>query len=142
MRADGAVVVLVSIQHGIDGVNPIYHETIKVCDSLYLFSRTSDLTSMDMKVLYTLPQSVGIVGGCPSSSYYLVGSQAENLFYLDPHHTHTQCLYHLSCTNPPHPHSRPQSSWKPNRSSTAKSRKRKEPRAHVHADVPFPSSVA
>ncbi|KAH9920526.1 uncharacterized protein BXZ73DRAFT_91912 [Epithele typhae] len=36
--------------------------------------------------LYTFPQSVGIAGGRPSSSYYFVGSQADNLFYLDPHH--------------------------------------------------------
>ncbi|KAF8063439.1 hypothetical protein FPV67DRAFT_1654673, partial [Lyophyllum atratum] len=48
------------------GVNPIYYETIKL--------------------LYTFPQSVGIAGGRPSSSYYFVGSQADNLFYLDPHH--------------------------------------------------------
>ena len=40
-----------------------------------------------MKALYTLPQSVGIAGGRPSSSYYFVGSQADNLSYLDPHHT-------------------------------------------------------
>lgn len=30
---------------------------------------------------------MGIAGGRPSSSYYFVGSQADNLFYLDPHHT-------------------------------------------------------
>ena len=42
---------------------------------------------MNPKVLYTLPQSVGIAGGRPSFSYYFVGSQADNLFYLDPHHT-------------------------------------------------------
>lgn len=40
-----------------------------------------------MKALYTLPQSIGIAGGRPSSSYYFVGSQADNLFYLDPHHS-------------------------------------------------------
>ena len=40
-----------------------------------------------MKALYTFPQSVGIAGGRPSSSYYFVGSQADNLFYLDPHHS-------------------------------------------------------
>jgi hypothetical protein len=80
---DRAVVVLIGIRLGIEGVNPIYYETIKVCDSLRLFSR---LTSI-MKALYTFPQSVGIAGGRPSSSYYFVGSQADNLFYLDPHHT-------------------------------------------------------
>lgn len=37
-------------------------------------------------MLYTFPQSVGIAGGRPASSYYFVGSQADSLFYLDPHH--------------------------------------------------------
>ncbi|EMD42359.1 ATG4-like protein [Gelatoporia subvermispora B] len=63
---DRAVLVLVGIRLGLDGVNPIYYDTIKA--------------------LYTFPQSVGIAGGRPSSSYYFVGSQADNLFYLDPHH--------------------------------------------------------
>ncbi|KAH0826422.1 cysteine protease required for autophagy [Lanmaoa asiatica] len=61
-----AVLVLIGIRLGIDGVNPIYYEPIKA--------------------LYTFPQSVGIAGGRPSSSYYFMGSQADNLFYLDPHH--------------------------------------------------------
>ena len=46
-----AVVVLIGIRLGIGGVKPIYYETIKVCDSLHLFSRGFDLTSMNMKVL-------------------------------------------------------------------------------------------
>jgi len=33
---------------------------------------------------YTRSQSIGIAGGRPSSSYYFVGSQADNLSYLDP----------------------------------------------------------
>ncbi|KAF8431945.1 peptidase family C54-domain-containing protein [Boletus edulis BED1] len=60
------VLVLIGIRLGIEGVNPIYYEPIKA--------------------LYTFPQSVGIAGGRPSSSYYFMGSQADNLFYLDPHH--------------------------------------------------------
>jgi len=60
------VLVLIGLRLGLDGVNPIYYDTIKE--------------------LYTFPQSVGIAGGRPSSSYYFVGSQADNLFYLDPHH--------------------------------------------------------
>ncbi|CAL1697204.1 unnamed protein product [Somion occarium] len=63
---DRAVLVLIGHRLGIDGVNPIYYDTLKE--------------------LYTWPQSVGIAGGRPSSSYYFVGSQADNLFYLDPHH--------------------------------------------------------
>jgi cysteine protease ATG4 len=79
------VVVLIGIRLGIEGVNPIYYETIKVCDPVHIFFTCVWLTSM--KALYSFPQSVGIAGGRPSSSYYFVGSQADNLFYLDPHHT-------------------------------------------------------
>ncbi|GLB41114.1 putative cysteine protease [Lyophyllum shimeji] len=63
---DRPVLLLIGVRLGLDGVNPIYYDTIKL--------------------LYTFPQSVGIAGGRPSSSYYFVGSQADNLFYLDPHH--------------------------------------------------------
>ncbi|KAF8054328.1 peptidase family C54-domain-containing protein [Lyophyllum atratum] len=63
---DRPVLLLIGVRLGLEGVNPIYYETIKL--------------------LYTFPQSVGIAGGRPSSSYYFVGSQADNLFYLDPHH--------------------------------------------------------
>ncbi|KIP05763.1 hypothetical protein PHLGIDRAFT_107790 [Phlebiopsis gigantea 11061_1 CR5-6] len=63
---DRAVLILIGHRLGLDGVNPIYYDTLKT--------------------LYTWPQSVGIAGGRPSSSYYFVGSQADNLFYLDPHH--------------------------------------------------------
>ncbi|KAL7413724.1 peptidase family C54-domain-containing protein [Mrakia frigida] len=62
-----AVLVLVGVRLGLDGVNPIYYESVKN--------------------LFTFPQSVGIAGGRPSSSYYFLGYQAESLFYLDPHHT-------------------------------------------------------
>jgi len=41
----------------------------------------------DSQTLFTFPQSVGIAGGRPSSSYYFVASQANSLFYLDPHFT-------------------------------------------------------
>ncbi|KAI6044613.1 cysteine protease required for autophagy [Pisolithus marmoratus] len=63
---DRAVLVLVGIRLGLKGVNPIYYGAIKA--------------------LFTFPQSAGIAGGRPSSSYYFLGSQADNLFYLDPHH--------------------------------------------------------
>ncbi|KAH7104204.1 peptidase family C54-domain-containing protein [Auriculariales sp. MPI-PUGE-AT-0066] len=64
---DRAVLVLVAQRLGIEGVNPIYYE--------------------NLKTIFTFPQSVGIAGGRPSSSYYFVGSQGSALFYLDPHHT-------------------------------------------------------
>ncbi|KIY68678.1 hypothetical protein CYLTODRAFT_395071 [Cylindrobasidium torrendii FP15055 ss-10] len=61
------VLVLMGLRLGLEDVNPLYHETIKM--------------------LFTLPQTVGIAGGRPSSSYYFVGFQADSLFYLDPHYT-------------------------------------------------------
>ncbi|GAA5906794.1 hypothetical protein JCM5296_001943 [Sporobolomyces johnsonii] len=60
------VLVLINLRLGIDGVNPIYHNAIKG--------------------IFRFPQSVGIAGGRPSSSYYFVGAQANSLFYIDPHH--------------------------------------------------------
>lgn len=47
----------------------------------------TELMHLSRQALFTFPQSVGIAGGRPSSSYYFMGSQADNLFYLDPHHT-------------------------------------------------------
>ncbi|KAJ6485935.1 hypothetical protein C8R45DRAFT_287290 [Mycena sanguinolenta] len=64
---DRPVLLLLGLRLGLDGVNPIYYDTIKQ--------------------LYTFPQSVGIAGGRPSSSLYFVAAQAEGLFYLDPHHS-------------------------------------------------------
>ncbi|KAF7325237.1 hypothetical protein MKEN_00568200 [Mycena kentingensis (nom. inval.)] len=64
---DRPVLLLLGIRLGLDGVNPVYYETIKT--------------------LFRFPQSVGIAGGRPSSSYYFVGVQGDGLFYLDPHHS-------------------------------------------------------
>lgn len=61
------VLVLVGIRLGLDGVNPIYHDSVRD--------------------LFTFPQSLGIAGGRPSSSYYFLGFQGDALIYLDPHHT-------------------------------------------------------
>ncbi|SCV69762.1 BQ2448_1156 [Microbotryum intermedium] len=60
------VLILLGLRLGIEGVNPVYHEAIKA--------------------IFRFPQSVGIAGGRPSSSYYFVGAQANSLFYIDPHH--------------------------------------------------------
>ncbi|CAO1629862.1 unnamed protein product [Parajaminaea phylloscopi] len=60
-----AVLILVNVRLGLDGVHPMYHDSIQR--------------------LFTFPQSVGIAGGRPSSSYYFVGYQGNNLLYLDPH---------------------------------------------------------
>ncbi|KAJ7500336.1 hypothetical protein B0H11DRAFT_2225877 [Mycena galericulata] len=58
------VLLLLGIWLGLDSMNPIYYEMIKL--------------------LYTFPQSIGIAGRRPSSSYYFIGVQGNGLFYLDP----------------------------------------------------------
>jgi cysteine protease ATG4 len=45
------------------------------------------LLPMSVQSLFTAPQTVGIAGGRPSSSYYFIGYQGDSLFYLDPHFT-------------------------------------------------------
>jgi cysteine protease ATG4 len=81
-----AVLVLVGVRLGLDSVNPVYHDSVKVG------MRSSPsivhlLMKCGLQKLFTLSQSVGIAGGRPSSSYYFIGYQADHLFYLDPHHT-------------------------------------------------------
>lgn len=61
------VLILVPLRLGLNGVNPIYYSSLQH--------------------YFTLPQCVGIAGGRPSSSYYFVGVQGNQLFYIDPHHT-------------------------------------------------------
>ncbi|KAG0090875.1 Cysteine protease atg4 [Podila epicladia] len=63
----GHLLILVTIRLGIDKLNPIYNDAIKTT--------------------FEFPQSLGIAGGRPSSSYYFVGYQGDDLFYLDPHHS-------------------------------------------------------
>ncbi|KAF9360468.1 Cysteine protease atg4 [Mortierella sp. NVP85] len=61
------LLILVTIRLGIDKLNPIYNDAIKAT--------------------FEFPQTLGIAGGRPSSSYYFVGYQGNDLFYLDPHHS-------------------------------------------------------
>ena len=83
-----AVVVLMGIRLVIDGVNSIYYETIKVCDSLENFSDAFDLTSMNTKALYVYSPIISWHSRRVSfASNYFVSSQADSLFYVHPHHT-------------------------------------------------------
>ncbi|GER44144.1 cysteine protease ATG4a [Striga asiatica] len=59
------VVLMVPLVLGLEKVNPRY---------LPLLSAT-----------FTFPQSLGILGGRPGASTYILGVQDENAFYLDPH---------------------------------------------------------
>lgn len=46
-----------------------------------------------LQEVMTYPQTVGIIGGCPSSSLYFLGFQGQHLIYLDPHHVQVWGLY-------------------------------------------------
>lgn len=78
LESSDAILVLFPVRLGIESVNQYYYPSI-----LELFS---------------LPQSVGIAGGKPSSSYYFIGHQGNNLIYLDPHNlqlvSEDVALYH------------------------------------------------
>ncbi|CAB4424370.1 unnamed protein product [Rhizophagus irregularis] len=62
-----SVLILVSTRLGTDNLNPKYYDALKA--------------------YFRFPHSVGIAGGKPSSSYYFIGTQGDDLFYLDPHHS-------------------------------------------------------
>ncbi|KAK0524320.1 Cysteine protease atg4 [Tilletia horrida] len=72
-RWDRPVLILINIRLGIDCVHPRYYESVKN--------------------IFTFPQSVGISGGRPSSSYYFMGCQENTLFYLDPHNVRPAVPY-------------------------------------------------
>ncbi|GAV88962.1 Peptidase_C54 domain-containing protein [Cephalotus follicularis] len=59
------IVLLVPLVLGLEKVNPRYISLLQAT--------------------FTFPQSLGILGGKPGVSTYIVGVQEENAFYLDPH---------------------------------------------------------
>eukprot|EP00250_Pteridium_aquilinum_P006376 c16316_g2_i1 orf=1045-1908(+) len=76
--ASCALLLLVPLVLGLNRVNPRYFP---------LLSET-----------FTFPQSLGIIGGKPGASTYLVGVQGDQVFYLDPHQVQQVCL--VSPDNP------------------------------------------
>ncbi|KAJ6741388.1 CYSTEINE PROTEASE ATG4B [Salix purpurea] len=59
------ILLLVPLVLGLDKINPRYIPSLQAT--------------------FTFPQSLGILGGKPGASTYIVGVQDENAFYLDPH---------------------------------------------------------
>ncbi|KAI7728619.1 hypothetical protein M8C21_028658 [Ambrosia artemisiifolia] len=59
------ILLLVPLVLGLDKVNPRYLPTLVAT--------------------FTFPQSLGILGGRPGASTYLIGVQDDKVFYLDPH---------------------------------------------------------
>lgn len=87
------VLVLVNVRLGLEGVNPVYYDSIKVrthrsgCCESYSRLCPAEVDCSFLQSVFRFPQSVGIAGGRPMSSYYFVGAQADALFYIDPHFT-------------------------------------------------------
>lgn len=59
------LLLLVPLVLGLDRVNPRYIPSLKAT--------------------FAFPQSLGVLGGKPGASTYIVGVQDDNGFYLDPH---------------------------------------------------------
>lgn len=70
--------ILLGTRLGPDRITPVYYEALKQS--------------------FTLPQSIGIAGGRPSSSHYFIGCQGDTFFYLDPHETRPALPYHNEAT--------------------------------------------
>ncbi|KAI0791878.1 peptidase family C54-domain-containing protein [Abortiporus biennis] len=128
---DRAVLILINVRLGLhNGVQPVYYDMLRN--------------------IYTWPQSVGISGGRPSSSYYFVGSQADNLFYLDPHHARPAVPLRPppNGNEPSQPQYQPQSQFssrqtspEPNSSSDREqSRAPRAPHRHVRSPTSPPRS--
>lgn len=73
----GPILLLVPLVLGLDKVNPRYIPSLQAA--------------------FTFPQSLGILGGKPGASTYIIGVQDENAFYLDPHDV--QSVVNLSRDN-------------------------------------------
>lgn len=61
------LLLMIPLRLGLNECNSVYYDTLKHC--------------------FTLPQSVGAVGGRPNSAFYFVGHHDDKLLYLDPHVT-------------------------------------------------------
>lgn len=59
------ILLLVPLVLGLEKVNPRYIPSLQAT--------------------FTFPQSLGILGGKPGTSFYIVGVQDDDVFYLDPH---------------------------------------------------------
>ncbi|THW92388.1 hypothetical protein D6D15_03189 [Aureobasidium pullulans] len=64
-----------------------FHPTLILLGTMLGLHGFNTLYKEGVKAALRLPQSVGIAGGRTKSSHYFIGTQADHLFYLDPHET-------------------------------------------------------
>lgn len=93
---DQCIVSIDSANVYLDEINRIYEANpqskilILLCVMLGLKSVPERYHS-SIKHILACPQSVGIAGGKPSSSYYFIGFDENQLIYLDPHRVFKSC---------------------------------------------------
>ena len=61
------LILFIPLRLGLSEVNPIYHQSLKNT--------------------FTIPQTLGIIGGKPNHALYFIGCVDQELIYLDPHTT-------------------------------------------------------
>lgn len=59
------ILILIPIMLGMDKINESYYSPLLKC--------------------FEIPSNVGIVGGKPRQSFYFIGKQNDNIFFMDPH---------------------------------------------------------
>ncbi|KAF1351874.1 putative autophagy cysteine endopeptidase Atg4 [Delphinella strobiligena] len=64
-----------------------FHPTLILLGTRLGIDRVTPAYWASLASALSLPQSVGIAGGRPSSSHYFIGVQGSHYFYLDPHYT-------------------------------------------------------
>ena len=81
------LLLFISLRLGLSEINPVYKAGLKKC--------------------FSLPSSLGVIGGSPNHALYLLGCVDDEVLYLDPHTTQvsgdvrerdTDASYHI-----PHP---------------------------------------
>lgn len=73
-----------------------FHPTLILLGTRLGIDRVTPAYWASLASALSLPQSVGIAGGRPSSSHYFIGVQGSHYFYLDPHFTRPKLPLHPS----------------------------------------------
>ena len=73
----------------------VYEDCNSACLTYSVVVQINERYIPQLKEVLKWPQSIGIVGGRPSSSLYFVGCQGDQVIYLDPHQAQQVTLHAL-----------------------------------------------